>query len=73
MAQGSKKTFNKKGTQTKMQKRKAQPVLEKEKEKHETVRHMKKQIQQDQKKVYRSIENLIIAKAKSKRTHFELI
>jgi hypothetical protein len=72
MAQGHKLKYNKKKSAA-HQKRKCAPVEEVDRERLECVRTMKKTIKKAQAKIYRNIEEKIIAKAKSKRANFELI
>ncbi len=72
MAQGQKLKFHKK-KENKPQQRKNVPVEPIEREKQEVVKTMKKTINNAQKKIYRNIESAIIAKAKQKRTNFELL
>ena len=72
MAQGQKFKFHKK-KENKPQQRKNVPIEPIEKEKQEVVKTMKKTIQNAQKKIYKSIESAIIAKAKHKRENFELL
>lgn len=71
MSQGKKVKFSKKPP--KQQKRKNLPVEQKDRERIETVRTYKKEIQKGRKKIYRSIEKTIIEKAKGRRENFEII
>lgn len=57
--------------QVQAQARKNKP--EDEVEKQEVVRNIKKQIHKSQAKIYKSIENTIIAKARSRRENFEIL
>lgn len=54
-------------------KRKNMPVEQKDRDRLEVVRNLKKQIQKSQKKVYNGIERTLVKTAKSKREHFELL
>ena len=57
--------------QVQAQARKNKP--EDEVEKKDVVRNIKKQIHKSQAKIYKGIENTIIAKAKSRREKFEIL
>ena len=73
MAQGFKDKYKKNKANQEVKKRKSCPAEEKDREKLDTTRKIRKQMQKNQKKIYSSIESSMISKAKGSRERFELI